>query len=70
MNILIISAIVLAIAFLAVAQTNEELEQEVNNLIQELEGAGYSWLINYSGIVDNVFYGIINKIFEVKNGKY
>ena len=46
-NILIILAIVLAIAVLVVAQTDEELEAEKALLEQELIDANYSWLIDY-----------------------
>ncbi|MBU4069594.1 MAG: DUF2341 domain-containing protein, partial [Nanoarchaeota archaeon] len=46
-NILIILAIVLAIAVLVIAQTNEELEAEKALLEQELTDANYSWLIDY-----------------------
>ena len=47
-HVLIISAIVLAIAVLVFAQTNEGLESEKALLEQELTDADYSWLINYS----------------------
>ena len=61
LNILVISAFVLAIAVLVVAQTQEELEAEKALLEQELTDA------DYSGTVDNVFYGIINKFKYVRN---
>ena len=51
-NALIISALVLTIAVLVVAQTNEELEAE-------LVDANYSWLINYSvGDLEEIIWGI------------
>ena len=45
-NVLIISAIVLAIAVLVVAKTNEELEVEQAQLELDLSNLGYDWLIN------------------------
>ena len=53
-SILIISAIVLAIAVLVMAQTNEELEAEKALLEQELTDADYSLLVNYAWNVKNV----------------
>ena len=47
-NILVILAIVLAVAVLVFAQTNEELGAELAQLEGELVDANYSWLINYS----------------------
>ncbi len=63
-------AMVLFLVGFVSAQTDPritELEQELNNLMQELEGADYSWVINYSGEVDGVFYNIINKFKYVKD---
>jgi parallel beta-helix repeat protein len=52
----VIFTIALAIVFSIIvkAQTQEELQTELSQLEQELTNSGYSWLINYNGIVDNV----------------
>lgn len=51
-NVLGILAIVLAIAVLVVVQTQQELEAELAQLENELNDAGYAWLSDYSGGVD------------------
>ncbi|MCK4649723.1 DUF2341 domain-containing protein [Candidatus Pacearchaeota archaeon] len=46
----------IGLAFFAVAQTQEEFQAELAQLEGELVSANYSWLINYTGDVSNVFY--------------
>ena len=35
---------------LVIAQSQEDLEQELNNLVSEFTNSGYDWLVDYFGI--------------------
>jgi len=51
---ILIGGILLVVGLLFVAgvyaQTQQELEDELNQLESELFSAGYSWLVDYSGV--------------------
>jgi len=49
------------IAGIVIADTQSDLQNELNQLESDLSSMGYDWLIDYSGEVDNVFYNILNK---------
>ncbi|MFH1917679.1 MAG: hypothetical protein ABIJ14_01035 [Nanoarchaeota archaeon] len=59
--LLVISVIALAIAGFIVADTRQDLQNELAQLEQELIDSGFGWLVNYSGTVENVFYEIFSK---------
>ena len=63
-NILIIGAIALAIVILATAQSQQELQDELDNLTQEL--TNYSWFMNHASGAENIFDYYLLK--EMKNG--